>query len=138
MNQLFGRTLTGAMLCFTVVHCQPCWADPDNPFESKLAELATRSAKQCGLVRLHHNSAEGWQCAVSAERGKEPFWFAFQQQGDDSQVWMAAIRTPSGTHIILSYDSYPKDVGLRFVQTRCPGSIDFQPNVFPPFKCRGT
>jgi hypothetical protein len=111
MKMRFGQTGIGVLLCLTVVQCQTCWADSDSPFESKLAELAGRSAKQCRLVRLHHDTAEGWQCAASAERRNERFWFALQLQGEDSQVWMAALRTPSGAHarrssLALALDPY--------------------------------
>jgi hypothetical protein len=130
----------GALLCFALAHSQTCWADPGSPLESKLAELAGRSARQCGLVSLHHDAAEGWRCAVSAESRNEPFWFALQLQGEDSQVWTAAIRTPGGAHIILSYDSNPNGgrvVDFRFWEARCPGSIDYLAQTTPPFRCRG-
>lgn len=113
------------------------WADPRSPFESELARLAGRGAAQCGLIALRQDPKPEWICAMGAESKAQPFWFALQRQGEDSEVWMAAIRTPAGEHVILNYDSNRgggRGLDPSFYQTRCPGAIVFRPLEFPPLK----
>ena len=118
--------------------CVSLHADPGSPFESELARLAGRSARQCGLVRLRGDPRPGWQCALQADRDQVPFWFALQQRGEDSEVWMAAVRTPAGEHIVLDYDSNPgggRELHPVFHRLRCAGRIDYRSVGWPPLQC---
>ena len=75
---------------------------------------------------------------MEAERKGAAFWFGLQRQGIDSEVWIAAIRTPSGAHLILDYDSnVDGGPGLkpRFYQTKCLRRIVYRPAQEPPIKC---
>ena len=131
------KWITTLMLALTAYITS--WADPRSPFESELARLAGRAARQCGLVSLHRASAKGWQCAVEADRSGQPFWFAVQGQGEDSEVWSAAIRTPSGEHVLLDYDSNVaggRGLNPHFSRTSCPASIEYLPIEGSPFRCK--
>jgi len=116
-------------------------ADSRSPFESELARLAGRAAQHCGLVTLHHDyeSATGWRCAMEAERKGQSFWFAVEGHGEDSEVWSAVIRTPSGEHVILDYDSNAnggRGLNPRFYRNSCPAIVEYLPNETPPFRCK--
>ncbi len=128
----------GIPLVAAVVTYVPYQANAGSPFESELARLGGRAAKQCGLVPIGHDAKSAWRCVGDAERKGEAFWFALQQQGIDSEVWIAAIRTPSGAHLILDYDSnVDGGPGLkpRFYQKNCPHRILYRPAEQPPLKC---
>jgi len=124
-----------------VALCNVSHADPSSPFEAELARLAGRSARQCGLVDLRGDPKPGWQCALQADRDGVAFWFGLRQRGVDSEVWTAAIRTPRGEHIVLSYDSNifgGRGLHPGFDQVRCTGPIDYRPSEPSPFQCLGT
>jgi hypothetical protein len=128
----------GWMLLLVTTLCAPCLADPDSPFESELARLAGRSARQCGIFPLGHDAKAGWQCAVAAEREGQPFWFAFLGPGEDSTVGIAEIRTPAGAHLLLDYDSDPfggNRKNPRFTSTTCPFAIVYRSGATPPLTC---
>jgi len=98
----------------------------DNPLVSELSMLTGPSARQCGLVTLGQDPSAAWQCAQSADTSGTPYWFAMQRQGVDSDVWLAALLTPSGQRYILTYDSnYMGGPGLlpRFSRDACSGRI---------------
>ena len=118
--------------------CVSLRADPGSPFESELARLAGRAARQCGLVGLRGDPRPGWQCALQADRDEVPFWYGLQRQGEDSEVWLAAIRTPSGAHIVLIYDSNVfggRGLHPGFDQIHCAGRIDYRPSEGLPLNC---
>jgi hypothetical protein len=138
MRRVCKSRLQGAAWVIAAGVCVSSHADPGRPFESELARLAGRSARQCGLVGLRQDPKPGWQCALQAEHDEVPFWFGLQQRGEDSEVWVAAIRTPGSAHIVLSYDS--NSLGGRgshpgFGQLRCTGPIDYRPSEAIPFQC---
>jgi len=100
--------------------------------------LAGTGARQCGFVRLGADPADAWDCAQAADRSNAPYWFAIQRQGIDSDVWQAALRTPSGQRYILSYDSnYMGGPGLlpRFSRDSCAGPIVLAPNAQSWLRC---
>ncbi len=128
----------GLMLLLAAALCGPCLAVSENPFESELARLAGRSARQCGIFPLGHEAQAGWQCALAAEHAGQPYWFAFLGPGDDSMIGIAAIRTPEGAHILLDYDSDPfgsNGRNPRFTSTTCPFEIVYRGAGMPPLEC---
>lgn len=104
-----------------------CLADSGSPFESEIARLAGRSAKQCGIFKLADAARDGWQCVQAAERAGQPYWLAFMGHGEDSMAGEAAIRTPAGEHVVLGYDSnpagHPRVPDPRFTRVRCPAGF---------------
>jgi hypothetical protein len=128
-----------ALLTIASGLCAPSRADPGRPFESELARLAGRGARQCALVSLRGDPKPGWQCVLQAERDRAPFWYALQQRGYDSEVWLAAIRTPSGEHIVMTYDSNVyggRGFHPSFQRQSCPGGIDYRPADDIPLHCK--
>ena len=139
MRRLLDSSQSTAVLLAALVFGGLCRADSGKPFESELARLAGRSARQCGLVGLHGDPKPGLACAVQADKDGMPFWYALEQRGEDSQVWIAAIRTPEGGHLVLHYDSNVSGGrGLKphFEEIRCAGPIDYRPTAWPPIECR--
>jgi hypothetical protein len=131
----------GLILLLAAAFCGPCLAVSGSPFESELARLAGRSAKQCGIFPLGHEAKAGWQCVLAAEQAGQPYWFAFLGPGDDSMIGIAAIRTPEGARILLDYDSDPfgsNRQNPRFTSTTCPFEIVYEGERMPPFECRPT
>jgi len=138
MKRGYKSRVRGAVCLMATGLCVSSHADPGSPFESELARLAGRGARQCGLVGLRGDPGPGWQCALQADRDAVPFWYALQQRGVDSEVWVAAIRTPSGAHIVLSYDSNVfggRGLHPRFDRLSCAGRIDYRPAGGSPFNC---
>ena len=142
MRRVCKSRLRGMMLLTTLAAlCSVSHADPGSPFEAELARLAGRSARQCGLVGLRGDPKPGWQCALQADYDEVPFWYGLRQRGEDSEVWIAAIRTPSGAHIVLSYDSNivgGRGLHPRFDQVQCAGRIDYRPSEPSPLQCMKT
>jgi hypothetical protein len=138
MMRIYKSRVQGVAWVIATGLCVSSRADPGSPFASELARLAGRGARQCGLVALRGDPKPGWQCALQADRDGAPFWYGLQQQGEDSEVWIAAIRTPSGAHIVLSYDSNVfggRGLHPRFDQLPCRGRIDYRPSDGIPFEC---
>jgi len=128
-----GALLLGCALQGTAM------AETGNAFESELARLAGRAAKQCGIFPLGQAAAAGWACAQAAERAGQAYWIAFEGKGDDSTVGHAAIRTAAGVHILLDYDSNPFGGSARsfprFVTTTCPWPILHDSAARIPLDC---
>jgi hypothetical protein len=110
----------------------------DNPLLSELSLLTGPSARQCGLVTLGQDPSIAWKCAQTADKSGEPYWFAMQRQGVDSDIWLAALLTPSGQRYILTYDSnYMGGPGLlpRFSRDTCSGRIVLSPKSRSGLQC---
>ena len=112
------------------------WSQSVNAFSNdalraELARLSGSSAKDCGLVQLKDDPASSWRCAQSADQTNEPFWFAIERQGVDSDIWEAVGRTSSGERYILIYDSNPygrPELMPRFTRDSCPTGFAFNPS----------
>lgn len=127
-----GASLLAALLA------TPCHADPRDTFDAQLVRHAGRAATQCGLFKLDDPAPAGWQCAQAAERAGRPYWFAFFGPGEDSMVGIAAIRTPTGAHVVLEFDSDPNGGNADHPQVRttaCPVTFGYEPGRWPRFPC---
>ncbi|QWF17022.1 hypothetical protein [Lysobacter capsici] len=95
-----------------------------NPLRDELSMLTGPGARECGLVALGQDPAAAWQCARAADSQRTPYWFAIERNGIDSEIWVAALRTPNGQRYMLHYDSnYMGGPGLlpRFTRNACTG-----------------
>lgn len=119
-------------------------AEPTRTFESELARLAGRSAKQCGIFRAGRegrtgdDARAGWQCALEATRKGVPYWFAVEGRGDDSMFGVAAIRTMAGENMVLDFDSDPTGSHRdhpTFRTAVCKGAIVFLRANRPLIEC---
>ena len=132
-------SLAVIVVAMALVACtSPSGASSNDPLRSELLMLTGPSARQCGLVPLGKDPAEAWSCAQAADRSNAPYWFAVQRQGVDSDVWQAALLTPSGQRYILSYDSnYMGGPGLlpRFSRDTCVGHIVLTPKAQSSLQC---
>ena len=112
--------------------------DPPGPLEAELHMLVGESALDCGFVRLGTPVETAWRCAEAATSSGTPHWFALEQSGVDSDVWIASILDQSGRAYILEYDSnYTGGPGLqpRFTRAACNGRIVFKPSASRPLQC---
>lgn len=76
-----------------------------DPLLEEMEMLVGPNARACGLVPLGGAADVSWACAQDAEARGAPYWIAIERAGVDSEVWVAALRTPSGGRYILKYDS---------------------------------
>jgi hypothetical protein len=114
--------------------------EPSTPLLSELLLLTGPNAKHCGLVALGEDPTSAWACAQAADHHGIAYWFALQQQGVDSDVWVASLLTPTGGRFILTYDSnYMGRPGLmpRFTRDTCNGVVVLARGKEAPLQCSG-
>ena len=111
--------------------CATTSSHPADPLQQmlvrELSALSGPSAKDCGIVALEHDPSASWACAQAHETASSPYWFAIEQRGIDSQVWIASVRNPKGQRYLAFFDSNPGGgPGLepRLTSRVCPGSIE--------------
>ena len=110
----------------------------DNPLLNELTMLTGKDAKPCGMVALGQKPDAAWACAQEADKRDSAYWIAIELEGVDSDIWHAAMRTPSGQYFVLEYDSNHMGApGLlpRFKRDACE-TIDMRSRVFHViFRC---
>ena len=112
--------------------------DPPPPLQAELHMLVGEGALDCGFVRLGTPPESAWKCAEFATTSGTAHWFALEQSGVDSDVWIASLLDQSGRAYVLEYDSnYMGGPGLqpRFTRATCNGRIVFKPAASRPLQC---
>jgi hypothetical protein len=115
-------------------------AVPSTPLISEITLLTGPNARYCGVVALGEDPTSAWACARAADHHGMPYWLVLQQQGVDSDVWVASLRTPAGGHFILTYDSnYMGPPGLtpRFTRDTCNGAVALTRSQEAPLQYSG-
>ena len=120
-----------------------CAADPMSTsadlLEGELVRLSGDGARNCSLIALGASPEAGWTCAIAADKAKQPFWLALQQDSIDSVAWIAIGRDSQRQRYYLVYDSSPYGrPGLhpRFTRDLCPAEGSFDPGR-GDLGCRG-
>jgi hypothetical protein len=72
----------------------------------------------CGRVKVRGDPSAATQCALQADTKAQPFRVSYNVQGFDAFVAGGIVRTPSGKHLALSYDSCPRGCGFSFLRQR--------------------
>ena len=109
-----------------LVACSSTGQAAETPLQNELDMLVGANARECGFVALGQDPTAAWECAKNADGDDSPYWVAIERQGIDSDVWIAALLTPSGVRYILTYDSnYMGGPGLlpRFTREACVGQL---------------
>jgi hypothetical protein len=115
--------LVGLAACATTQGADPL----QQALVRELSALAGPNAKGCGVVPLEHDASASWPCAQAQEEAGSPYWFAVQLRGIDSQVWIAAVRTPQGERHLAVFDSNPgggPGLAPRLTSRVCLGTIE--------------
>ncbi len=135
MRKILGTLLILAAL----VACHAAPPTPSNLLRAELVRLTGKPAKDCGLVTLGTSPDAGWSCAGKADKNKQPFWFAVERRGIDSDIWEAIGRDSNGGRFLLVYDSNPygsPDLHPRFNRDTCVGEFVFTPSKNAALGCR--
>jgi len=112
--------------------------DGPAPLQAELRMLVGEGALDCGFVQLGTSSESGWKCAEAASATGRPHWFALEQSGVDSDVWIASLLDQSGRAYILKYDSNymgGPELQPRFVREACNGRVVLKSSASTPLQC---
>jgi len=75
--------------------------------ERELDRFASLDMTMCGLVLRGENRSDAISCAVESINKKTPFLVAFQERGEDSDIWSGLVGNPQGGLQFLAFDSSP-------------------------------
>lgn len=75
--------------------------------ERELDRFASMEAMMCGLVLRGEDRSDAISCAVESISAKRPFLVAFQERGEDSDIWSGLVGNPQGELQLLLLDSSP-------------------------------
>jgi hypothetical protein len=107
-------------------HHHPSESEMREALERELNGFVIPSAVMCGLVPKGGSRVEAINCIQSSISHKVPFVAAFQEQGEDSDVWSGLMGDVDGELRWLALDSSPNGQPQRraeyFVTSRaCSG-----------------
>jgi hypothetical protein len=75
--------------------------------ERELDRFASMEATMCGLVLRLEDRSDAISCAMESIAAKRPFLVAFQERGEDSDIWSGLVGNPQGEMQLLLLDSSP-------------------------------
>jgi hypothetical protein len=85
----------------------PSESEMREALERELDRFASFEMTMCGLVSRGHDRTAAISCAVESIDKKTPFLVAFQERGEDSDVWAGLVGDPQGGLQFLVLDSSP-------------------------------
>ena len=97
----------GALALMFASGRRPSESEMRDALERELDSFVTPGAVMCGLVPKGVSRAEAINCVESSISQKSPFVAAFQEQGEDSDVWSGLVGDADGRLQWLALDSSP-------------------------------
>lgn len=85
----------------------PSESEMREALERELDRFASFEMTMCGLVLRGDDRSDAISCAVESINKKTPFLVAFQERGEDSDVWSGLVGNPQGGLQFLVLDSSP-------------------------------
>jgi hypothetical protein len=85
----------------------PSESEMREALERELDGFVTPGAMMCGLVPKGANRAGAIECIQTSIMRKDPFLAAFQEQGEDSDIWSGLVGGADGELRWLVLDSSP-------------------------------
>lgn len=97
----------GALALMFVSGGRPSESEMRGALEQALDRFVSPGAVMCGVVPKRVSRAEAVNCIQSSISQKSPFVAAFQEQGEDSDVWSGLVGNANGELRWLLLDSSP-------------------------------
>lgn len=104
---LVGVLSALALMLVSGSETRPSDAQMREALERALDRYASLEWTMCGVIIRGSDRVDAISCAVESIATKSPFLVAFQERGEDSDVWSALIGNTQGELQLLYLDSSP-------------------------------
>jgi hypothetical protein len=96
-----------ALIIGSASNTSPSKAEMQQALERAMDRIAPASATLCGLVKNGAERSEALRCVREHIARKSSFAVAFQERGEDSDVWSGLVGDSLGQMQWLTFDSSP-------------------------------